>query len=62
MRHGIGQESSRARRLEVEVSMIPVLGSVAFSSSYLIPFFTSVASALFVRDDRASLHGLSAAM
>ncbi|MFL5498474.1 MAG: hypothetical protein ACJ799_08260 [Gemmatimonadaceae bacterium] len=42
--------------------MIPVLGSVAFSSSYLIPFFTSVASALFVRDDRASLHGLSAAM
>jgi hypothetical protein len=31
MMHGIGQESSRARRFEVEdeeVSMIPILGSV----------------------------------
>jgi hypothetical protein len=35
MMHGIGQDSSRVRRFEVEVedvSMIPILGSVALSS------------------------------
>jgi hypothetical protein len=58
MIQGIGQDSSRTWRFEVEdedVSMIPIRGSVARSSLLLFEFFRSISSALFVRDKLASL-------
>jgi hypothetical protein len=58
MIQGIGQDSSRTWRFEVEdedVSMIPIRGSVARSSLLLFEFFRSISPALFVRDKLASL-------
>jgi hypothetical protein len=42
MIQGIGQDSSRARRFEVEVSTIPIFGSVAFSSLRRVSFFGAI--------------------
>src|SRR5450830_1202584 len=57
MMQGIGQDSSRARRFEVEdaeVSMIPILGFAASSSLRACSFFTDILPALFVRGEPAS--------
>jgi hypothetical protein len=44
------QDSSRARRLEVEDSMISVRESVAYNSCGLARSLAAICSALFVRD------------
>src|SRR4051812_33438485 len=49
-RQGMIQNSSRARRLEVEDSMISVRESVAYNSCRLALSFAALFSALFVRD------------
>jgi len=56
MIQGIGQDSSRTWRFEVEdedVSMIPICGSAA--RSWLFEFFRSISPALFVRDEPAAV-------
>jgi hypothetical protein len=57
MMQGIGQDSSRARRFEVEdaeMSMIPILGFAASSSLRACSFFTDIPPALFVRGEPVS--------
>jgi hypothetical protein len=57
MMQGIGQDSSRARRFEVEdagVSMIPILGFAASSSLRACSFLSDILPALFVRGEPAS--------
>jgi hypothetical protein len=51
MRQGIGQDSSRARRVdvEVEVSMIPILGPAAERSRFVFRLCVAISSACFVR-------------